>query len=70
MTQMVTINLIADQGDDATFIRTVNQIISGAVVTHRPGEFRVFKIDHWFDHKWLAFSGKTLARSVFGRTRS
>lgn len=57
---MATINLTADPTDDREFVDLVSQIIAGAVITHRPAEVRIFKIDHWFDHKWLEFSGKTL----------
>jgi hypothetical protein len=49
-----------DLGDDSAFIRLASQIIAGATVTHQPPNVCVFKIDHWFDHKWLAFSGKFL----------
>jgi hypothetical protein len=54
------ITLATDQTDDAALIGIVNQIICGAVVRHQPKEVGIFKIDHWFDHKWMAFSGKTL----------
>ena len=40
------------------FFKHASRIISGAVEIHRPREIRIFKIDNWFDHKWLAFSGK------------
>ena len=40
------------------FFEHASRIISGAVEIHRPREIRIFKIDNWFDHKWLAFSGK------------
>jgi hypothetical protein len=54
------LNLPADQTDDTGFVDFVNQIIGGAVLRHIPSEVSIFKIDHWFDHKWLAFSGKAL----------
>ena len=56
---MFSLDLTNDR-DDPRFIDLVARIITGAVVMHGPPEARVFKIDHWFDHKWLAFSGKTL----------
>ena len=59
--RMATINLtIAETDDDAKFVGLLEQIINGAVSTHQPTDVRVFKIDHWFDHKWLGFSGKVL----------
>ena len=57
---MFCLNLTSDSTDDPQFVGLVARIISGAAVTHLPPEVRVFKIDHWFDHKWLAFSGKLL----------
>ena len=57
---MAAIYLTADQTDDVAFLGLVEQIINGAVVKHQPADVRVFKIDHWFDHKWLGFSGKVL----------
>lgn len=55
---MLDINLTPDVTDDRPFVETVAQIIRGATVTHRPTDFYIFKIDHWFDHQWLQFSGK------------
>jgi hypothetical protein len=38
----------------------VSSIVEGSVAVHRPQVFYLTKIDHWFSHKWLAFSGKAL----------
>jgi len=57
---MIRVELPADDTDDPEFSGLVAQIITGAVVTHRPPRACIFKIDHWFDHKWLAFSGKVV----------
>jgi hypothetical protein len=46
--------------DDVDFIESVLRLISGSVEVHRPSEFWVHKIDNWFDHKWMGFSGKAL----------
>ena len=59
------LNLAVDQTDDPGFLELVSQIIEGAVLTHTPADVRVFKIDHWFDHKWLAFSGKAIGAVGF-----
>jgi hypothetical protein len=57
---MIMLELHNDHADDGRFLSLAEEIVAGAVVTHRPLEAYVFKIDHWFDHKWLGFSGKFL----------
>lgn len=53
--------------DAPGFIKLVTRLIEGAVATHQPTEVRVFRIDNWFGHKWLRFSGKALgAIGVWG----
>lgn len=52
--------MIMKSGDDGDFIEYVSRLISGSVEVHRPSEFWVHKIDNWFDHKWMGFSGKIL----------
>jgi hypothetical protein len=46
--------------DDCDFIGLVTRLIAGALSAHQPRYARLFKIDNWFDHKWLGFSGKAL----------
>jgi hypothetical protein len=53
-------NLPIDAHDDARFIRIVDELVRGAVGRHHPAEVYAFKIDQWFDHKWLSFSGKVV----------
>lgn len=57
---MPCLNLTTNSTDEPRFIDLITGIISGAIVTHHPPDVRIYKIDHWFDHKWLAFSGKLL----------
>ena len=57
---VIALNLNPGSDDDAHFIRLIDELISGAVVVHQPTEVLVFKIDHWFGHKWLGFSGKVV----------
>lgn len=54
------LGLSADLDDDPAFAALAFRLIDGAVAKHRPADVRVFKIDNWFDHKWLGFSGKIL----------
>lgn len=55
---MVTIN-VTDH-DAPQFVELVTRILGAAVRLYRPDEIYVVQIDHWFDHKWKAFSGKLL----------
>lgn len=43
--------------DDPVFIDLVGRAISGLIQNHLPDEIFVIKIENWFDHKWLKFSG-------------
>lgn len=54
------LDLSVDLDDDPAFAEIAFRIIDGAVAVHRPSDVRVFKIDNWFDHKWLCFSGKVI----------
>lgn len=49
--------LLTKPNDDPQFVETVSHIISGLVNDRFPDEIFVMKIDNWFDHKWLKFSG-------------
>lgn len=60
MTNSILLDLGCDGTDDAQFVNQVAQIIGGAVVKHSPRNVHVFKVDHWFDHKWPGFSGKVV----------
>lgn len=54
------IDLGTDPDDDRGFIELISRLTAGAAVTHRPFDLLIYKINNWFDHKWLGFSGKTL----------
>ena len=43
--------------DDSQFVELVSRMISGMVTDKFPEEIFVTRIDNWFDHKWLNFSG-------------
>jgi hypothetical protein len=53
----MTIELLTNSNDDPQFVELVTHIISGLICDSSPGEVFVMKIDNWFDHKWLTFSG-------------
>lgn len=47
-------------GDAPQFFAYVNIIAEQIATQHAPSEIIIVKIDNWFDHKWLHFSGKML----------
>jgi hypothetical protein len=58
------------QGDDERFLALVTRIAAATIQDFRPADVFVTRIDHWFDHKWLGFSGKLLgALGVHKRKR-
>ena len=48
------------QDDDERFLALVSGIASTTINDLRPTDVFITRIDHWFDHKWLGFSGKML----------
>jgi hypothetical protein len=42
------------------FANWVAKIVSGSAVIYEPPAVHVVELDHWFDQKWLRFSGKSL----------
>ncbi len=54
------IELIPDFQDDADFVEVVQHIVNGAASFYRPAAVYVVRINTWFDHKWLRFSGKVM----------
>jgi hypothetical protein len=44
--------------DDPRFVAMVGRVVSASVRALCPADVFVTQIDHWFDHKWLGFSGK------------
>ena len=48
------------ESDDVEFLRKVEIIIRGICTLYKPIEVRIFRIDNWFDSKWLKFAGKVL----------
>ncbi|WP_028582162.1 hypothetical protein [Desulfogranum japonicum] len=46
-----------DNTDDPQFIEFANNVLSNLVNHYYPNEIYIVRIDNWFDHKWLKFSG-------------
>ncbi len=51
------IEVSVGETDDPYFIEVVNAIVRGLASRSIPDELWIIKIDNWFDHKWLRFSG-------------
>ncbi len=43
--------------DDTRFVELVRNVITELVCQSSPKQVFVMKVDNWFDHKWLDFSG-------------
>ena len=52
------IEIPANPSDDVKFVELIGRIASELVSSTSPEQVFVIKIDNWFDHRWLKFSGK------------
>lgn len=43
--------------DDPEYLGCIDRIVSKLVIRDEPNEVYLIRIDNWFDHKWLTFSG-------------
>jgi hypothetical protein len=43
--------------DDSKFTDILYAIVYGILAQYQPKDLYITAIDHWFDHKWLGFSG-------------
>ncbi len=46
------------KGDNNKFMAAVSSLIATMVVEKEPNDLYVTRINKWFDHKWLGYSGK------------
>ena len=46
------------KGDDDKFLTAVGSLIATMVAEKEPRDLYVTRINKWFDHKWLGYSGK------------
>jgi hypothetical protein len=61
----MTIQLAASETDDPGFIELLNSLVKGLLADQTPEELWIVRIDNWFDHKWLGFSGMGAIASDF-----
>ena len=59
----VIVNIAQKSSDDPVFLTALNGMLANLVNVHQPNEVHFFRIDRWFDHKWLGYSG--IARVAF-----
>ena len=45
-------------GDNNKFLAAVSSLIATMVAEKEPNDLYVTRINKWFDHKWLGYSGK------------
>ena len=65
MTEVTFNELIQPQdNDDPRFIEIVSAILRNSLNAHQPQDLWIVHIDHWFDTKWLQFSGKILGAGL------
>jgi hypothetical protein len=57
------IGAAVEGSDDPGFVALLNAVVRNIVASHQPTNVWLIRIDNWFDHKWLRFSGYGLAAS-------
>src|SRR5215510_10889155 len=55
---IMNFEIFTNPTDDPHFVELLKHLISRLVGETFPEQIFVMKIDNWFDHKWLNFSGK------------
>jgi len=53
----MNLEILTNPGDDPQFLELLKRMIFQLVGEKFPEQIFVIKIDNWFDHKWLKFSG-------------
>ena len=54
------IELTKSDSDNIDFIQKAQSLVNEIIVDLSPNEIFLFKINNWFDTKWLNFTGKVL----------
>ena len=62
-TVSVIVNIPQNASDDPVFLTALNGLLANLVAAYQPGEVHFLRINRWFDHKWLRYSGR--ARVAF-----
>src|SRR5262245_21069753 len=59
------VNVSPKPGDDPSYLASLCGMLAALVEQHRPEVVHLVRVDNWFDHKWLRFSG--IGRVAFER---
>jgi len=62
-------SIAAMKDDDASFLAMVNRVVDRTLQQVNPADVFVVRTDHWFDQKWLGFSGKVLGAIGVSKNR-
>ncbi len=62
------VNIPENRSDDPVFLTALNGMLAALVDVHQPKEVHFIRIDRWFDHKWLRFSGMGRVAFFYGGT--
>lgn len=54
------IELTKSESDNIAFIQKAQILVNEIIFDLKPSEIFLFKVDNWFDTKWLNFTGKVL----------
>ena len=52
------VNITARDNDDREFIAALSSMVAVLVKKDNPVDLHLIRINKWFDHKWLLYSGK------------
>ncbi len=53
----MNLTILTNHNDDPRFVGLVKRVISQLLEDEYPDQICLIRIDNWFDHKWLKFSG-------------
>jgi hypothetical protein len=62
--QPIELEMCCDSNDDSEFMQLVGSAVSGELEAKPVQEVFLIRINNWFDHQWLNFSG--IGRAAFG----
>lgn len=63
------LSIASMKNDDASFLALTNRITDRLIQQVHPANVFLVRTDHWFDHKWLGFSGKVLGAVAISNNR-
>ncbi len=52
------VDIDSREGDEEKYMAAISSLIAVLVKSNQPGHLYVTRINKWFDHKWLKYSGR------------